>query len=189
LQPLNDFEIVSFLKGLGSEYGPFVTSVTTRVDPLSFDELYGHLLAHEMRLEQQIPIIDVPQPATHITTCNSNFRGRGFRGRGGRPNNWGRRSFNSNRGRGSYFLPDAASSRPFCQICGKPGHTAVRCYYRQEKPKASQQHESYQPSNPQGYYSSPVLPAEDLWYPDTSATHHLTGQLQNLNLAQEAYHG
>jgi ABC-type metal ion transport system substrate-binding protein len=48
-QPLNDFESVSFLlKGLSSEYDPFVTSVTTRVDPLSFDELYSYLLAHEM---------------------------------------------------------------------------------------------------------------------------------------------
>jgi hypothetical protein len=38
LQPLdnlNDFESVSFLlKGLGSDYDLFVTSVTTRVDPL-----------------------------------------------------------------------------------------------------------------------------------------------------------
>jgi len=51
-QLLNDFESVSFfLKGLGSEYDPFVTSVTTRVDPLSIDELYGHILAHEMRIE------------------------------------------------------------------------------------------------------------------------------------------
>ena len=51
-QPLNDFEIVSYLlAGLGPEYDPFVTSVTTRVDPLSIDELYDHLLAHENRLE------------------------------------------------------------------------------------------------------------------------------------------
>jgi hypothetical protein len=63
---------VSFLlKGLGSEYDPFVTSVTTRVDPLSIDELYGHLLAHEMRLEQQIPSIDVHPPAANITTRTS----------------------------------------------------------------------------------------------------------------------
>jgi hypothetical protein len=59
-QPLNDLESVSFLlKGLGSEYDPFVTSVTTRVDPLSIDELYGLLLAHEMRLEQQVPTLDI----------------------------------------------------------------------------------------------------------------------------------
>ena len=51
-QPFNDFEIVSYLlAGLGPEYDPFVTSVTTCVDPLSIDELYGHLLAHENRLK------------------------------------------------------------------------------------------------------------------------------------------
>lgn len=55
-QPLNDFESVSYLLiGLGSEYDPFVTSVTTQVDPLSLDEIYGHLLAHEMRIEQNLP--------------------------------------------------------------------------------------------------------------------------------------
>ena len=51
---LNDFEITSFLlAGLGSEYDFFVTSVTTRVDPLTIDELNGHLLAHELWLEHQ----------------------------------------------------------------------------------------------------------------------------------------
>ena len=51
-QPLNDFEIVSFLlAGIGSNYDSFVTLVTTRVDPLSIEELYGHLLAHELQLE------------------------------------------------------------------------------------------------------------------------------------------
>ena len=49
---LNDFEIISFLlASLVSEYDSFVTSMTTRVDPLIVDELYGHLLAHELRLE------------------------------------------------------------------------------------------------------------------------------------------
>jgi hypothetical protein len=51
-QPLNDFEAVSFLlSGLGSEFDPLVTSVTTRVDPISRDDIYDLLLAHEMRLE------------------------------------------------------------------------------------------------------------------------------------------
>jgi hypothetical protein len=44
-QPLNDFDLISFLlAGLGSEYDAFVTSVTTRIDPISLEELYGHLL-------------------------------------------------------------------------------------------------------------------------------------------------
>jgi len=61
LDNLNNFESVSFLlKGLGLDYDQFITSVTTRVNPLSIDELYGHLLAHEMHLEQQILALDVP---------------------------------------------------------------------------------------------------------------------------------
>jgi hypothetical protein len=52
-QPLNDFEAISFLlAGLGSEFDPLVTSLTTLVDPISRDDIYGLLLAHEMCLEQ-----------------------------------------------------------------------------------------------------------------------------------------
>ena len=51
-QPLNDFEVVSFLlASLGLDYDSFVTSMTTRVDPLSIEDLYGHLLVHEICLE------------------------------------------------------------------------------------------------------------------------------------------
>ncbi len=54
-QPLNYFETMSYLlAGLGFEYDHFVTSVTPRVYPLSLEEIYGHLLANEMRLEQQL---------------------------------------------------------------------------------------------------------------------------------------
>ena len=70
-QALDDFEIVSFLlAGLGSDYDSFVTSVTTRVDPLSIEDLYGHLLAHEIRLEQQQPTVD-------LALVGANFAGRG----------------------------------------------------------------------------------------------------------------
>jgi hypothetical protein len=52
-QPLTDVEQQAFLLGgLGFEYDPFITSVTTRVEPLSIEEIYGHLLTHELRLEQ-----------------------------------------------------------------------------------------------------------------------------------------
>lgn len=59
-QPLNKFEIVYFLlAGLGLDYDSFVTSVTTRVDPLLIEDLYGHLLAHELWLEHQQPTVDL----------------------------------------------------------------------------------------------------------------------------------
>lgn len=51
---ISDYEFTSYLLGnLGSEYDPFVTSVTTRVGPLSIDTLFGHLLAHESRIAKR----------------------------------------------------------------------------------------------------------------------------------------
>jgi hypothetical protein len=50
--PLRDSELVSYvLAGLGSDYDPLITSITTRIDPVSLEELYGHLLTHEQRLD------------------------------------------------------------------------------------------------------------------------------------------
>jgi hypothetical protein len=50
-QQISDAEFTSYLlSGLGLEYDSFVTSVATRVEPLSIDTLFGHLLAHESRI-------------------------------------------------------------------------------------------------------------------------------------------
>lgn len=71
-QPLNDFELISFLlAGLGSEFDPFVTSVTTRVEPLSLEELYGHLLTHEMRLEHNTTSTKGVFPSANLATAPS----------------------------------------------------------------------------------------------------------------------
>jgi hypothetical protein len=68
-QHLNDFESISYLlAGLGSDYDPFVTSVTTRLDPLFADEIYGHLLAHEMRIEHNLSPTEPSLPTAHLST-------------------------------------------------------------------------------------------------------------------------
>jgi hypothetical protein len=33
------------------------------------------------------------------------------------------------------------------------------------------------------------LPSKENWYPDTRATHHITNDVQNLNLSSEDYTG
>jgi len=48
----------------------FVTSVTTRTEPLSVDEIYGHLLSHEMHLEQH-------QASLDLFVAGANFATRG----------------------------------------------------------------------------------------------------------------
>jgi hypothetical protein len=126
-QPLNDFETVSFLLvGLGSEFDPLVTFVTTRVDPISRDDIYGLLLAHEMRLEQQLATTDISNPSAHLTTCtpgNSGQRGRGFNAARGFPNGCayrgssfgGRGPSSGARGCGQYFNSHSSgSSRLIC---------------------------------------------------------------------------
>jgi hypothetical protein len=184
-QHLNDFECTSyFLASLGSDYDPFVTSITTRLDPLSLDEIYGHLLAHEMRIEHHLTPVEPVSPAANFSS-----RGRGHRGRGRKTNNYrGRASASPGRGRGIYFPSHSSqSSRPICQLCGKIGHTAPRCYQRPDPALAGPPSAPYQPAP--AYYSYPHLPTEDNWYLDTGATNHLTNNLQNLNISFEEYSG
>jgi hypothetical protein len=76
-QPLNDFEAISFLlAGLGSEFDPLVTLVTTQVDPISRDDIYGLLHAYEMCLEQQLATMDLSNASAHITARNSGNSGQ-----------------------------------------------------------------------------------------------------------------
>jgi uncharacterized membrane protein YgcG len=68
---LNEFEHVSFLlASLGFDFDPFVTSIPTRVEPFYVDEIYGHLLSHEMRLEQH-------QASLNLSVVGANFATRG----------------------------------------------------------------------------------------------------------------
>jgi hypothetical protein len=68
-QHFNDFESISYLLvGLRTDYDPFVTSITTRLDPLSAEEIYGHLLAHEMRIEHNLSPTEPSLPMAHLST-------------------------------------------------------------------------------------------------------------------------
>jgi hypothetical protein len=52
-KPIEASELVShILIGLGAEYDPLVTSMTTRQDSISLNDLYGYMLSYELRLEQ-----------------------------------------------------------------------------------------------------------------------------------------
>jgi hypothetical protein len=89
------------------------------------------------------------------------------------------------RGRGQHLNYHASDfSHLICQICNKPGYNAISCYQRFDQ---SSQHDSQSPL--QAFYSSPRLPTNDSWYPDTRATHHFISDLYNLNLTFDAYKG
>jgi hypothetical protein len=63
------------------------------------------------------------------------------------------------------------------------GHTALTCYCRFDH--------AFQDAGPNltSYTASPSQPRNLNWYPDTGATHHITSDLNNLNLHSEAYDG
>lgn len=50
------------------KYDHFVTSITTHIDPLSVDELYGHHLTHENRLEQHHNIFTETFPSASLAS-------------------------------------------------------------------------------------------------------------------------
>jgi hypothetical protein len=50
MAPLRDDEVIAYLlAGLPVEYDPFVTSMTTKGDSLSLDDVYAYLMAFEAR--------------------------------------------------------------------------------------------------------------------------------------------
>ena len=199
-QPFNDFEIVSYLLvGLGAEYDPFVMFVTTRVDPLSIDKLYSHLLAHENHLEQHHNVAVKAFPLANLASKSQPSCGRGSRG--SPPLSSGRNNFASSRGhhgrgRGgcttSYpstwphpSRPSSRTTRPTCQVCNKMGHTALQCYNWFNHAY----HGESLSSQLAAFVAGSLSFADYNWYPDTGATNHLTSDLSNLNLQSEEYVG
>ncbi|KAK3144206.1 hypothetical protein QOZ80_4AG0310050 [Eleusine coracana subsp. coracana] len=70
--PLRDDEIIAYLlAGLRSDYDSFVTSMTTKSEALSLDDVYAHLLAYESRhLQHQA------ETRLHVD-ASANYAGRG----------------------------------------------------------------------------------------------------------------
>uniref|UniRef100_A0A2N9F1U5 Reverse transcriptase Ty1/copia-type domain-containing protein n=1 Tax=Fagus sylvatica TaxID=28930 RepID=A0A2N9F1U5_FAGSY len=195
-QPLHDNDLITqILAGLPSDYNDLVTSINTRLEDMPIDELFGHLLTHELRLEQQatVPDLGIPMANLAAKTFNSSTQGRphqyssnrgsnGSRGRG--RNNYSRNR--SNGGPSSSFPNSNNGSRPPCQICFKVGHTASTCWHRFEQqyqaPMASQ-------SASQAFVAATSPSIDQVWYPNTGANNHLTADLSHLNLNAEQYTG
>jgi hypothetical protein len=175
---LTDDEVLSYLlSGLPVEYDPFVTSMTTKIDPIMLGDVYAHLMAFEARQLQHQAELQLNAGAL------ANYTGRGGRGDHGRDRSY--------RGRGR-FAPRGgvppkssgsrgSSSRPPCQICGKVGHTVIKCWHWMD--------ESYceEPSTT-ALAATTSYKVDPNWYLDTGAIDHITSDLDPLAI-RERYHG
>jgi hypothetical protein len=178
--PLRDEEVLAYLlAGLPADYDPFVTSITTKSEPLSLDDVFSYLVAFEARQLHHLADLQLNHDASanYAGRGGGGDRGRGDRGcggpsRGGTPPRGGTPFRGNRRGKGP---------RPLCQICGKLGHTAIKCWHRMD--------ESYQTEIPSAALASTSsYQVDPNWYSDTNATDHITSDLDRLAVCNQ-YHG
>ncbi|KAA8524301.1 hypothetical protein F0562_010724 [Nyssa sinensis] len=71
-RPLPSSEFVPYLlAGLGPDYDPLVSSVTTRIEPIGTEELLGHLLSHEACLHHhatKASLFSPTEPSAHFAS-------------------------------------------------------------------------------------------------------------------------
>lgn len=132
---------------------------------------------------QTLPIINLLQGTSTMITLNlvvgANYnyvnahhggRYSGYRGRGGGPMNY-------------------RETRVICQLCGKPGHVAIKCFNRFDV------HFTGVTTSPQAYVTDttaadhsqeePIYetPYDPCWYVDNGATNHITYDPTNLKMS------
>jgi len=188
--------IECILDGLPEDYHGFITSVTSRLDPYTVDDIEALLLAQEERYEK-FRILDQQSLTTNTaTTSRSPINPSGTSSR----NNNKFRSFSKNsRGsarnsyRSSTSTNTSLQSRLQCQICDKLGHNAKDCWHRYDKesssPVLANSSQLFFPdNNASSILGTPSTMMDPLWYPDSGATHHITND-SNLLTKKHPYTG
>ena len=172
-KPVDDsMKIFGFLNGLGREYDPITTviqSSLSRVPALTFNDVISYVQNYDTKLQTyKENTAENPHMAFNTQRSEStppqyapSQRGRGhssyYRGRG---------RFSS-RGQGfSQHQTECRSpgDRPVCQICGRVGHTAMRCYNHFDNNYNTEAFSSLRVSDDTGKE----------WYPDSGASNHVT---------------
>lgn len=169
-------KIYGALSGLGKEYESICTVIEHSMElvpEMSFDDAVFKLVTFDDKLKTYSQQSDVnPHLAFHA--------GRGYtnRGRGGYYNRGNYRGRGSNsystRGRGFHqqFSGSHSNTRSTCQICGRYGHYAARCYNRFD------QDDSPTETIHNALATMKLSDQEQLtgseWYPDSAASTHIT---------------
>jgi len=162
------------LTGLGEDFDRVVTAVSTRVEPITVNELYAQLIAQEQRIEMRGGGQHTANIANKGGRWSPNNRGGGRGSRGG----FGRGQQKGARGGGRSSNFEAGI---FCQVCGKEGHQAYRCYKRFD-------HSVSRPPQKSASAATSSYGVDTNWYMDTGATDHITGDLEKMTV-RDKYHG
>nr|AAC67200.1 putative retroelement pol polyprotein [Arabidopsis thaliana] len=192
-------KIFAALNGLGREYEPIKTTIENSMDALpgpSLEDVIPKLTGYDDRLQGYLEETAVsPHVAFNITTSDDSNASGYFNAynRGKGKSNRGRNSF-STRGRGFHQQISSTNSSSgsqsggtsvVCQICGKMGHPALKCWHRFNN---SYQYEEL----PRALAAMRITDITDQhgneWLPDSAATAHVTNSPRSLQQSQP-YHG
>ncbi|KAL5714518.1 hypothetical protein ACHQM5_016467 [Ranunculus cassubicifolius] len=184
-KPVEDDDLVTIImNNVGPTYENTVSSAQARDTPIGYDDLVALLLSAEMRIKaQNTPALEVNPTAMYPTKSQSsiargrgpmNNRGSSFRGKG------------RGRGRGPpspsstmFGSPVNNFTRPVCQICDRPGHSALDCYQRM-----NQAYEGRVPTQKLAAMAATTSlnSSPTTWITDTGASNHITSDLANLTV-------
>jgi hypothetical protein len=170
-------QITYIITELGKEYDSLASTISSRLVPVSLEELFSLLLICESRINHNNQPLQIAASANLVTTqpqqynCqpgtfqySNRYRGN-YRGRG--------------RGGHSHFHDSNQSQSLICQVCFKPGHSARKCYHRFD---LSYQAPHNSKNQPQALLAAHYLQPDKEWHPDTGATHHLTNDMNNIHV-------
>ncbi|KAL5822841.1 hypothetical protein ACOSQ4_020741 [Xanthoceras sorbifolium] len=127
---VSDYDmILSILNGLDyHEYDPVVVLISSQAKTMNVQDVQYLLMLHEQRIEQlnTSSVIDVSSGVSANFVTHFDGGGRGYQGRGSRQ----QRGSNFRGGRGRCRGGRWNAQKLHCQLCQKPGHSALQCYKR-----------------------------------------------------------
>ena len=192
--PIYDQEkIYGVLNGLGREYELIVTVIEDSMDNLHgliFDDVMFKLTGFDDKLQKY----ETAPEATSHQAYYTHRGGYSGRGRGQYRGGYRGRGSYTTAGRGfpqQFVQPASRSSysendqRPTCQICGKYGHPAFKCFKRFDQ---SYNVEEMKHALATMRLSEAAGSSGLNWYTDTGATHNVTNDPQHL-LSSLPYEG
>ncbi|KAH9667511.1 retrovirus-related pol polyprotein from transposon RE1 [Citrus sinensis] len=192
--PVSSLDFITHLiSSLGQSYYPVVVYIKANALKMSINEAYSMLLSHEARLESDHSGVAKETKlnfSANVAQTDQNY-GRGWFRNQERGSNSG--GFNGNTGgfigNGGFNSGNPGSSSGFdrgggrgnitCQICFKPYHSAADCRNRFNRnffPNSPMQNQGPRTT----YMATSEGAADQGWYLDSGAIHHLTNNVQNL---------
>lgn len=190
-------KIFTFLNGLSRDYDPISTviqSSMSRYPPPTFSDVVLEVTGFHTRLQSYETPADVTPFTAFQTQRSGSNNNNSQRGRGGYAPRFGTRGRGggySTRGRGFSQQVNFsgwnqsqqnATGRSVCQICGRTGHSALKCYNRFDM--------AYQSEDiPKALAALQV--SDDTgreWHPDSGSTAHITASSTGLQNTMP-YHG